>query len=175
MKNNLFSEQHWGDPAESQPDGMKLFERLSAYFDGEATPEECRQIQALLDTDPAVKRQYLHLHQLRQGLQVMPVPDSESHHWLAQRVFARLHRTQAKVISLWGSGAIAALFIAGVVSQMPRLNQPEMADLPALNPSPTIVNPTPITNPEEEALVVALNRPVLQIPKLATATPVDTP
>lgn len=172
MKNNKFLEQTWGMPEDDNAEQFALFERLSAYFDGEATPEECRAIQELLDTNEAIKRQYLHLHQLRQGLQAMPVPASESPHRLEKRVLARLDRSRAKVVSLWGGGAIAALFIAGVMAQMPRTNQPEIAQhQPVPTTVPTAVTPTPTNG--EEPLIVALNRPVLQIPKLATAT--DTP
>lgn len=173
MKNNKFLEQAWGLPEDDNAEQFALFERLSAYFDGEATPEECRAIQQLLDTNADVKRQYLHLHQLRQGLQAMPVPAGESPHRLGKRVLARLDRSRAKVISLWGGGAIAALFIAGVMGQMPRANQPNIAQNPPMPTSvPTVVTPNANVN-GEEPLIVALNRPVLQIPKLATAT--DTP
>lgn len=173
MKHNRFSEHNWDNGTGSQPERTALFELLSAYFDGEATPEECRQVQMLLDTDPAVKRQYLHLHQIRQGLQAMPIPTTESSQWLGQRVLARLQRSRTKVISLWGSGAIAAVLIAGVVTHLPRPQQPNVADLPTETNSMPAVDPTTVV--DEDALVVALNRPVLQIPKLATATPIETP
>jgi anti-sigma factor RsiW len=139
---------------------------LSAYIDGEATPDECREVQHLLDHDAEFKRQYLHLHQIRQGLQAMPTPASQSHQDLAQRVFRALRWRRSKVVSLWGGGAIAALFVAGLVSQLPGTNNSlQLAEKPIQPTTPEVVSPMPNNG---EPLVVALNRPVLQIPKLAT-------
>lgn len=139
---------------------------LSAYIDGEATPEECRTVQHLLDHDAEFKRQYLHLHQIRQGLQAMPTPAGQSHHLLVHQVFRALRWRRGKVIAFWGGGAIAALFVAGFLGQVPGTNKGlQLADQPAQPTVPEVVSPMPN---DEEALVVALNRPVLQIPKLAT-------
>ena len=148
---------------------LSSFELLSVYVDGEATPEEARQVQLLLDTDPEFKRQYLHVHQIRQGLQAMPTPKSQSHRQLSNKVFTRLRWKRSKVISMWGGGAIAALFIAGIVSNIPRNGRVEQF---ANNPRPAVPPEVEVALndlPQEEALVVALNRPVLQIPKLATS------
>lgn len=172
MKNNEFFEQTWGRSEDDNAERLEQFERLSAYFDGEATPEECREIQRLLDSNPNVKRQYLNLHQLRQGLQAMPVPAGESPQRLGQRIFNRFDRSRAKVVSIWGGGAIAALFIAGVMSQIPDMKKTEIANLEA-GTNTQVVAPTQVNG--DEPLIVALNRPVLQIPKLATAAPVDAP
>ena len=150
-------------------ENLAHIELLSAYIDGEATPEEARQVQALLDHDPEFKRQYLHLHQIRQGLQAMPTPASQSHSQLSNQVFTRLRWRRGKVISIWGSGAIAALFIAGVVSNIPRSNPAEQFANNSQPATPSILEPS---FNQEDALVVALNRPVVQIPKLATS---DTP
>lgn len=152
--------------AESQ---LPQIELLSAYIDGEATPEESQRVQYLLDHDTEFKQQYLHLHQIRQGLQAMPAPQSQSHRHLSNNVFTRLRWQRSKTISLWGSGAIAALFIAGIVSNLPNIGQGgQFANRNEQPNSSTIVETA--TNPNQgEALVVALNRPVLQIPKMATA------
>ncbi len=149
-------------------DQLADLELLSAYVDGEATQAESHQVQERLDIDPEFKRQYLHMHQIRQGLQAMPTPSTQSHRRLSNQVFRRLRWQKSKVISLWGGGAIAALFIAGVVSNIPRSNQTEFANRTEPAVSSTIQTASEV-NPQEEALVVALNRPVLQIPKLATS------
>lgn len=152
---------------------FEQFQRLSAYFDGEATPAECREIQHLLDTDPEVKRQYQQLRQLRQALQLLPIPTSLSAQYLGQRVLAKLRQSRLKTISLWGSGAIAALLVAGVLNQAPQWgrNIASVANDDAqapMSPATSLVEPQ--SPGEEEALVVALNRPVLQIPKLADSS-----
>ncbi|WP_139324988.1 anti-sigma factor family protein [[Limnothrix rosea] IAM M-220] len=153
-------------------DQLSDLELLSAYVDGEATPEESHQVQERLDTDPVFRRQYLQLHQIRQGLQAMPTPSSQSHRRLSNQVFRRLRWQKSKVLSLWGGGAIAALFIAGVVSNLPRSNQTEFVNRTA-PVAPTTLLETAREPNQDEALVVALNRPVLQIPKMATSD--DTP
>lgn len=149
-------------------DQLTDLELLSAYVDGEATLEESHKVQERLDEDPEFKRQYLHMHQIRQGLQAMPTPSGQSHRRLSNQVFRRVRWQKSKVISLWGGGAIAALFIAGIVSNIPRANQQEFANHsePA---APTAIQTASEPGQQEEALVVALNRPVLQIPKLATS------
>lgn len=144
-------------------------ELLSAYVDGEATPAEARQVQMLLDTEPEFKRQYLHMHQIRQGLQAMPTPQSQSHRQLSNKVFTRLRWKRSKVISMWGGGAIAALFIAGVVSNIPRSGRVEQFASNPVPPVPAEVK-TALSNfgQEEVAVVASLNRPPIQIPKLAS-------
>ncbi|WP_157094611.1 anti-sigma factor [Picosynechococcus sp. PCC 7117] len=166
MKKNHTSHQHHTDSETPMGHNFEQFQRLSAYFDGEATPAERKEIQHLLDTDPQVKQQYQQLRQLKQALQLLPIPTSISAQYLGQRVLARLRRSQLRTLSLWGSGAIAALFVAGVMGQMPRLNLDRFAkNDPDQQPTAALVETPP---QGEEALVVALNRPVLQIPKLAT-------
>lgn len=169
MTNNPFKNNLNSNPNESG-ERFEQLELLSAYFDGEATPEECQQVQQLLDENPEFKQQYLHLHQIRQGLQAMPVPTGQSTQHLSNQVFRRLRWSRGKVVSLWGGGAIAALFMAGIVSNIPKADQSEVAKT-----SPGIEAPVATENaqPPEEALIVALNRPVLQIPKLATATEIE--
>lgn len=171
MNNNPFQNNPNSNPNESG-DRLDQLELLSAYFDGEATPEECQQVQQLLDKNPEFKQQYLHLHQIRQGLQAMPTPTGQSTKHLSNQVFRRLRWSRSKVVSLWGGGAIAALFMAGIVSNIPKANQSEMAET-----APPVETPvaTETAQPPEEALVIALNRPVLQIPKLATATEIENP
>ncbi|BAW96924.1 hypothetical protein NIES970_18680 [[Synechococcus] sp. NIES-970] len=163
-----FYQQPIYDEAPVTPD-FEQFQRLSAYFDGEATPDERREIQHLLDTNPEVKRQYHQLRQLRQALQLIPIPTSISAQYLGQRVLARLRRTQLRSISLWGSGAIAALLVAGFVGQAPQWGRTLFADNSPLTPTTTFSVETNAAV-EDEALAVVLNRPVLQIPKLASAT-----
>lgn len=85
MKKNHTSHQHHTDSETPMGHNFEQFQRLSAYFDGEATPAERKEIQHLLDTDPQVKQQYQQLRQLKQALQLLPIPTSISAQYLGQR------------------------------------------------------------------------------------------
>ena len=167
MNNKRLNTDPNGNISAMTDENLAQIELLSSYIDGEATPEEARQVQDLLDHDPEFKRQYLHLHQIRQGLQAMPTPASQSHRQLSNQVFTRLRWRRGKVVSIWGSGAIAALFIAGVISNIPRSNPTEQ--FANINSQPATPSLLDTSFNQEEALVVALNRPVVQIPKLASS------
>ncbi len=155
---------------------LKKFELLSAYYDGQASPKERRLVQYWLDHDPEMRRQYRYLRQIRQSMLDLPIPARQSYRRLVRGVFSRLRRrARLQRLALLSSGAIAAMFIVGIVSHQPRIESPELAqDIPE-SVNPISVDIDPEINPEdiaasEEALMVALNRPILQIPKLATAT-----
>lgn len=169
MTNNRPYYQHHTNLETPMDQDFEQFQCLSAYFDGEATLTECREIQHLLDTNPAVKSQYQQLRRLRQALQLLPIPTSISAQYLGQRVLAKLRQTQFKAISLWGSGAIAALLVAGVVGQAPQWSRGLFAKQSPGSSTTTALVDT-ITQDEGEALAVVLNRPMLQIPKLASST-----
>ena len=102
MNNKRLNTDPNGNISAMTDENLAQIELLSTYIDGEATPEEARQVQELLDHDPEFKRQYLHLHQIRQGLQAMPTPASQSHRQLSNQVFTRLRWRRGKVVSLWG-------------------------------------------------------------------------
>jgi len=127
------------------------FELLSAYLDSEVTAAERRQVDFWLATDPEIQRLYRRLINLRQGLQTMPVPLAQqpAEH-TTQQVFARLH-TRHKRAVVWGGTAIAAVLIGalpGILLERQPVSQ--VAQVP--QPS--------------EPLMVALNTPVVEIPKV---------
>ena len=128
------------------------FELLSAYLDGEVTAAERRQVELWLATDPEVQRLYGRLLSLRQGLQTMPVPLAQQPaEQTAQQVFARLHRQRRAVVS--GGMAIAAVLIGALPSILLRQPVNQIAQ-----------GPQPITR--SETLMVALNTPVVEIPRV---------
>ncbi|MDY6936337.1 MAG: hypothetical protein SWY16_01620 [Cyanobacteriota bacterium] len=87
---------------------------LSSYLDGEATSEECRQVEAWLASDPQMRQFYNRVVGLRQGLKSFPVPQApQPIEPLTESVFERIDR-QNQRRWMWGSGAIAALFVAAV-------------------------------------------------------------
>lgn len=139
------------------------FELVSAYLDGEVTASERQQVQEWLANDPEVKGMYSRLVMIRGGMQTLTVPQSErSVQQTTQRVFAEIDRRKNKRRVVWGGAAIAALFVGAISSIAPGSRQlsPQMAQAPA--PAPAVA-PAP--------LMVALNRPVIDIPKAAVADP----
>jgi len=134
------------------------FELLSAYLDGEVTATERRQVEEWLANDPEIKRLYARLLQLRQGLRTMPVPAAEQPvEQTVQQVYQRLHRRSRRAMVLGGS-AIAALFIGALSGVIPSLESFQIAKSPEAT--------TPV-----EPLMVALNTPVVEIPKAPIAAP----
>lgn len=141
------------------------FELLSAYLDGEVTADERRQVEAWLATDLKSQRLYARLLKLRQGVKNLPVPSSEQPiEQVAAQVMTRLERRPRRTV-LWGGMAIAALFVSAVVSSLPRteLN-------PSIARSPEIEAPSANVAPSE-GLMIALDRPVIEIPKAAVSVP----
>lgn len=134
------------------------FELLSAYLDGEVTATERRQVEELLQ-EPEMQRLYTRLMSLRGGFQKMPVPASQmTAEETAKQVFVKLDR-RPKQLLLWGGGAIAAMFIAGVSGLMGQQSfTPQLAQVPQ-------------TNVSSDGLMIALNSPVIEIPKAPVANP----
>lgn len=144
------------------PAHADYFELLSAYIDGEATPEERRQVNQLLDRDPEVKSLYLHLLRIRQNLQQMPVPQSsQPAAETVERFFCLLDQRRRRAMARMGGGAIAALFMAALSGLVPGV--PSVTQLAKLSDNQV----------ESQQLMIALNRPIVPIPKAAVAVPVD--
>jgi hypothetical protein len=140
------------------------FELLSAYLDGEVTATERRQVEAWLKTDPRTQQLYARLLRLRQGLRTMPVPASEQPvEQVVQQVSAKLHRAPKRLV--WGGLAFAALIVGSVVATLPReFGSPQMANAP-LDSEQAI---------PQDGLMIALDRPVIEIPKAAVSSPQST-
>ncbi|MBW4682756.1 MAG: zf-HC2 domain-containing protein [Microcoleus vaginatus WJT46-NPBG5] len=136
------------------------FELLSAYLDGEVTAAERRQVEEWLANDPMVQRLHSRLLGLRQGLHKMPVPAAQqSVEETVEQVFARIDRRPKRAI-LWGGAALAAMFIAAVSGMMPS----QQSFAPQIAQSPQ-------TSVSDDSLMIALNNPVVEIPKAPVATP----
>lgn len=153
----------------------KTYELLSAYIDGEVTPEERRQVHHRLDNDRQYKAAYLQMMQLRSHLQSIPAPKTtQSVKELARAVFKRVdHRTNLMVVS--GGGAIAALFLAVLATWIPQggsrstllaqFNRVESEPLQIALNEPLL----PIVNPE--AASVTVDQPLILIPKAPVSQP----
>ena len=144
------------------------FELLSAYLDGEVTATERKQVEAWLASDIAVQRLHSRLLKLRHGLQNMPVPVSPQA--TEQTVHDVLHRIdrQPKLSLVWGGAAIAALFIGALVSSILPTSQTPVPQIAKGSQQPGIESPQTNAN---EALLVALDKPLVEIPKTPVVLP----
>ncbi|MBD2293324.1 transcriptional regulator [Anabaena sphaerica FACHB-251] len=143
------------------------FELLSAYLDGEVTATERKQVEQWLDTDDSVKCLYARLLKLRQGVRTMPIPASEqSPEVTFQQVWKRLrHRYQLGW--MFGGAAVAACVIGTISGFIPgNTSKWELAQQ-KIQPTAVIKQPAAPVSP----LMVALNNPVIEIPKTAVALP----
>jgi hypothetical protein len=142
------------------------FELLSAYLDGEVTATERRQVEEWLSTDVSIKCLYKRLLNLRQGLQSIPVPTtSQSSETTTNQVLARVNRRYRLNWTL--GGAVVAACILGAISGLFPGNSRmlEIATTESTELAPTATQPTFTDSP----LMVALNNPVIEIPKTAVA------
>jgi anti-sigma factor RsiW len=150
------------------------FELLSAYLDGEVTAAERKQVEEWLATDPVVKRLYTRLLELRQGLQAMPVPAaSQSVEQTVDAVFKRVNR-RPKQLLLWGGAAVAALFVGAVSGLLPGNNSfsPQFAQSPIEGSGAAQNAQLPSAQPvNSDALMIALDQPVVEIPKAPVSMP----
>lgn len=137
------------------------FELLSAYLDGEITAAERRQVESWLQSDPVVQRLYHRLLRLRQGIHALPVPSAEqTAEQTIGKVFSRLNH-RPKVALAWAGMAIAATFV-GVLSNVfspGYQSSTQVADFPDVHSVSTT------------ALMIAVDRPVIEIPKAPVSSP----
>jgi hypothetical protein len=161
------------DPTNQSP-GSRLtiqrdrFELLSAYLDGEVTATERRQVEDWLAHDPTVQRLHSHLLKLRQGLQNLPVPSSpQSVQQTVDRVLNHVDR-RPQMRLFWGGAAIAALFVGALMTVVPgdRSPVPQIAQSPQ---QPVQLPSQPETT--AEPLLIALDKPLVAIPKAPVANP----
>lgn len=134
------------------------FELLSAYLDGEVSAAERQQVESWLTTDPLVQRLYGRLVNLRQSLQAMPVPAAQqSPEHTTTQVFTRLHNRNRRTVA-WGGTAVAAVIVGALSGPFPTY-------LSSVNQVARISQPVA----QHETLMVALNTPVVEIPKAPTS------
>lgn len=152
------------------------FELISAYLDGEVTAEERRQVEEWLKYDTSVQGLYQRLLTLRQRMKTIPTPPREqSAHQVAEAVVGRVDR-QPKVALLWSGAAVAALLLA-VVSDWGMFRPGAIAPV-AEQPGTTQITPlaesgSDFSMVDSDALMIALDQPIFEIPK-APSSPVDS-
>jgi anti-sigma factor RsiW len=127
------------------------FELLSAYLDGEVTQAERRQVQHWLESDAKFQKLYARLVKLRRTMRSLPVPTGlVPIEETIEQVFIKLNRTRWRRLGIAGGTAIAAMALAGLGSIFSQHS-----------PAPQLAQSPP------EALMVALNKPPIEIPKPA--------
>ncbi|NEO97594.1 MAG: Fis family transcriptional regulator [Symploca sp. SIO2E9] len=159
MTENFDAPKNYIQEAVSEMDSLQRdrFELLSAYIDGEVTAAERSYVQDLLATDSDMQRLHARLIKLRRQLQSLPVPPTEiTAQETAQVVLKKINRQRIHKTITWGGGAIAALFVCALSGIIPGSQSPQ----------PTLVE---FNSPEvsSEPLMIAVNRPVIPIPKTA--------
>ncbi len=142
----------------SELDVMKRdrFELLSAYLDGEVTPEERSLVQTWLNSDPTAKCLYNRLLALRQGLREESyITACDAEVTLAQ-VFQCLNQ-RFRMVSMASAGVV-------VVGMLNLLSSSMAPGHEAWHLS---------QNSSAPALQIALDQPVFPIPDLSIAVPVE--
>ncbi|MFS8796152.1 zf-HC2 domain-containing protein [Synechococcus sp. R70.1] len=108
-------------PAELPP-VEECFEQLSAYLDGELSPQEARQVEDWLASDPQAQQLYSQLSALQAGLANLKAPtlDPVQTELLISRVFEKLDRRPEVALGWrrrsgfpWRQVAAAVVALAG--------------------------------------------------------------
>lgn len=158
------------------PDKMDNFKRdrfelISAYLDGEVTADERRQVEEWLKTDTSAQCLYNRLLKLRQTFRVMPMPSAEQATDLAestvQQVMRRVER-RPRVVAAWGGAAIAAGFL-GFLVHLPDIGSVAMQQVASRSVEKESISKSVPTLVEPDALMIALDRPIIEIPKAPTS------
>ena len=140
------------------------FELLSAYFDGEVTAEQRKEVQKWLDTDPEIKQLYLRLIRIRSVLNTAPLPAQEiSAEEVAQNVWRKIYQRRLRNALVWSGGAITALFVSTISGFLPGEFLPGVG-----------VANSPEPKGDLETLQIAVNEPAIEIPKAPISSSEET-
>ena len=132
---------------------FERFELLSAYMDGELTAQERKQVQQWLDSDPEFHQLYKQLLRVQREVPTLSVPESSvGTESLSQGVFDTIDRQDRRKRGLIASGLGVAAVIIGSIAHI------SLQDGLSLRYAQTDGN--------QEALTIALNRPVVEIPPI---------
>lgn len=134
------------------------FELLSAYLDGEVTPEERRLVQTWLNNDPTTKCLYNRLTALRHGLREEDCPPSCDADVTLSGVFQCLNR-RLRMVSMAGVGVVV-VGVLNLLSGTMGADPTRWSVAQGPNPAPT------------STLQIALDQPAFPIP-VPSAVSVD--
>ncbi|MBF2025166.1 MAG: zf-HC2 domain-containing protein [Oscillatoriales cyanobacterium C42_A2020_001] len=156
------------------PDVMQRdrFELLSAYLDGEVSADERRQVEQWLENDPTVQRLHARLLGLRQAFQTMPVPASNAQETqkTIDAVLERVDRRPSRSV-IWGGIAIAAVAVGAITSTLLGENSPVFQ---TAERNTDRIEKQASTSSNSEPLLVALDKPLVSIPKTPVADTEET-
>jgi len=151
-------------------DKRDRFELLSAYLDGEVTAAERRQVEEWLRSDATIKNLYARLLQLRQDMRSMPIQASQdSAEITVDRVLHSVNQRSIFVLAM-GSATIVACLMSTVFGLLPKVESPtlQMARNAQVKSLPVAATQSTVAIPH---LMVAINNPVIEIPKTSVANP----
>ena len=145
----------------TRPESPDRFELLSAYLDGEASPEEQALVEHWLATEPETQRIYRQLLNIHELCRDLPIPPSGiSADQVVTGVITKItHRARKRLV--WSGLLVAAsALVGGVVSGLVwRAPTPEFA---RQSPAPTATTAT-LRHPNR-VLQIRLEQPPVVIP-----------
>ncbi|MEN9216143.1 MAG: zf-HC2 domain-containing protein [Gloeomargarita sp. HHBFW_bins_162] len=143
----------------TRPESLDRFELLSAYLDGEASPEEQALVEHWLATDPETQRLYQQLLNLHELCQDLPIPSSGvSADQVVTGVITKLTQRARKRLAWSGVIVAASALVGGVVSGVLwRPPTPEFAQQAPVPTTATLRNPSRV-------LQIKLEQPPVVIP-----------
>jgi len=146
----------------TRPESPDRFELLSAYLDGEASPEECALVEHWLATDPETQRVYQQLVSLHELCQDLPIPASGvSADQMVTGVITKITHRARKRLAWSGVIVAASALVGGVISGVVwRAPTPEFAQQ---SPSPQNSTAATLHSPSR-ALRITLEQPPVVIP-----------
>jgi anti-sigma factor RsiW len=146
------------------------YELLSAYLDGEVTLSERKQVEEWLMNDSALKCLYTRLLKLREGIRTMPIPEIQQPPEVrVNQVLTRSHRRSQLLVA--GGAALAACVIGAMSGLFAgKSSNLQIAHKPVIKPV-QIAAQAKTQPPIISHLMVAINNPVIEIPKTAVAVP----
>ncbi len=144
----------------TRPESPDRFELLSAFLDGEASPEEQALVEHWLATDPEAQRLYQQLLNLHELCQDLPIhPSGLSADQVVTGVMTKLTRRARKRLAWSGVIVAASALVGGVVSGLIwRAPTPQFAQQ---SPAPTTA--ATLRHPHR-ALQITLEQPPVVIP-----------
>jgi anti-sigma factor RsiW len=157
-------------PDRNVVDKTEQFELLSAYLDNEVTAAERQQVELWLKEDSAFRMMHQRLRSTQQSWVEMPMaetvtPDNK----YAAEVFAKIDQRRQRNWLKIGGGALAAAVLAvggTLAAGWESFNSPVPQMATASLPTNAPVTPEFIPNPAP--LMVALNKPIVEIAPVKT-------
>ncbi len=159
------------------------FDLLSAYLDGDVSPLEQQQVEAWLAEDPKVRQIYQQMQSIQLNLQSMPeVMPAVSPDVIVDQVMSRLDRRERR----WrwsGIGAAAAVLLGALSSVLvgspggilqtasqPDSEQPKALSSPVNEQSSSVAAVSAPSENDPSMLMLALDRPPVDIPVVPIAS-----